>query len=31
MTDSIDHEVTRLLGDLNRGSPEAADQLAPLV
>ncbi len=31
MTDTSDHQVTRLLDELNRGRPEAADQLAPLV
>ena len=31
MTDSTDHEVTRLLADLNRGAPDAAERLAPLV
>lgn len=31
MTDSTEHQVTRLLADLRRGDPGAADQLAPLV
>jgi RNA polymerase sigma factor (TIGR02999 family) len=31
MSDSTGHEVTRLLGELQRGSPDAANQLAPLV
>ncbi len=31
MTKQTDHEVTRLLADLSRGDPEAADRLAPLV
>jgi RNA polymerase sigma factor (TIGR02999 family) len=31
MSDPSGHEVTRLLADLNRGAPEAADRLAPIV
>ncbi len=31
MTDRSDHEVTRLLADLSRGDPDAANRLAPLV
>jgi RNA polymerase sigma factor (TIGR02999 family) len=31
MTDRPDHEVTRLLADLSRGDPDAANRLAPLV
>jgi RNA polymerase sigma factor (TIGR02999 family) len=31
MTDTGDHEVTRLLEDLNRGLPGAADRLASVI
>lgn len=31
MSESREHEVTRLLGELNQGMSGAADQLAPLV
>jgi RNA polymerase sigma factor (TIGR02999 family) len=31
MSEPTDHEVTRLLADLSRGVPGAADQLAPIV
>lgn len=31
MPDATGHEVTRLLAELQRGVPEAADRLAPLV
>jgi RNA polymerase sigma factor (TIGR02999 family) len=31
MTDTSDHEVTRLLDDLNRGLPGAADRLAAVI
>ena len=31
MSDPAEHEVTRLLDDLNQGVPDAADRLAPIV